>query len=157
LVGHAKQALDVVSRARDPNQQVDPWEEASELIGRTIRDGARLFGLLWAMFESLAGGSPPSKGPPQADPPPASNPRTTTIGPVAGSGPTTAHDLRRRGEPRPTIAAALVTVRRKRNDPSHLELQIEAGGYPRGLYEGTVGIGTGATVQTVSYNLYVDW
>jgi hypothetical protein len=42
-------------------------------------------------------------------------------------------------------------------DPTQLDLVIEAGGMPRGLYEGTLTIGTTAAAAPLSYNIYVDF
>lgn len=155
LLGHARHAADLGSRAADPNEAVDPLQELGRFWKRTIRDGARLFLAMWSMLESLAAETAATK--PPVELPPASNPLTRTIGPVPPSGPYHPLDLRRRGDINPTIVAAQIAVRRSAGDPSQLELQIEAGGAPRGLYEGTVTVGSAAATASISYNIYVDW
>jgi hypothetical protein len=153
LTGYSQMAQDLYQRSRDPSTPIDPWEEMSRWCQRALGDGARLFLALEAMLEDLAStpGTPTSPAP---DTPPASNCIKTNVGPVPTGGTVTSADLRRRGDPLPTISSSKVTVRRNRADPTSLDLEIEAGGYPRGLYEGSVAV-AGATVA--SYNIYVDW
>lgn len=155
IAGHARHAADLASRASDPAIAIDPVRELTQFSKRAVRDGAALFRSIWAVLEALAS-QPEYKLPLPTDQPPASNPLKTTIGP-ATPGQCQPTDLRRRGEPGPTIGAALIIVTRNPNDPSQLNLAIEAGGAERGLYEGSVTIGPGATGQAVTYNLYVDW
>jgi hypothetical protein len=152
LTGHARHAADLASRASDPANEIDPVRELTLFSRRAIRDGAALFSAIWAMLEGLAW-EPGYKLPPSTEIPPASNPLKKTIGP-ATKGQCQPADLRRRGEPSPTIPAARISVTRNPNDPSQLDLEIEAGGAPRGLYEGSVTIATGSPI---SYNIYVDW
>ena len=155
LTGHARHAADLASRSSNAATPIDPIRELTLFTNRAIRDGAALFRATWAMLEFLAW-EPGQKLPPSNEIPPPSNCRTETIGP-APQGECTASGLRRRGEPSPTIAAACITVTRNPVVPSQLDLVIEAGGAPRGLYEGTVTIGSAAASQTITYNIYVDW
>jgi hypothetical protein len=153
LTGHARHASDLAARA-SKSAAIDPVREFVIFSNRALRDWAALFRSTWAVLEALA--SQPGPLPPTADVPPASNLLKASIGPVTG-GPCQPADLRRRGEPSPTIAAACITVTRNPNDAALLDLEIQAGGAERGLYEGTVTIGTAAAGQMVTYNLYVDY
>ena len=155
LTGHARHAADLASRASNPAIPIDPLQELTVFSSRALKDGAALFRAMWTMLEFLAW-QPGQKLPPPNETPPASNPRQATIGP-APQGACRATDLRRRGEPNPTIPAARITVTRNSKDPSQLDLAIEAGGADRGLYEGAVTIGSAAAGQTITYNIYVDW
>ena len=155
LTGHARHVADLASRASNSAIPIDPVRELTLFTNRAIKDGAAFFRSVWAMLEFMAW-EPGEKIPPPMEIPPASNPRETSIGP-ATKGPCQPSDLRRRGEPSPTIAAACITVTPNPNDPSQLDLKIEAGGAPRGLYEGTVTIGPAAAGQAITYNIYVDW
>jgi hypothetical protein len=156
VVGHARHATDLVSRTSDPNNDIDPVQELARFSKRTIRDGARLFAAMWAMVEALA---QDSKGPITAKPesPPNPNPVKATVGPVAIRGRCQSEGLRRRGETTTTIAATQITVTRNPVDPSQLDVVIEAGGAPRGLYEGAMKVGSGAAMRGTPYNVYVDW
>ena len=156
LTGHARHAADLVARSADPAAPIDPGEELARFSRRLLRDGALLFRSLWAMVEALAW-DPASKTPFPLEVAPESNPIDTRVGPVATRGQCRPADLRRRGDPSPTIPAAQITVTRDANDPSQLELCIEAGGVPRGLYEGTILVGSGSRSRQVLYNVYVDW
>ena len=157
ITGHARHAATLASRLADPNDDVDASQEFGELWNRAMRDGARLLEATWAMIDALAWrqSKAPGTSPVPAEPPP-SNPCPARIGPVAATGNVFAQGLRRRGEAEVKIAADRVTAARDQADPTHLNLQIEAGGCPRGLYEGTVLIGSGAAAASFSYNLYVD-
>ena len=158
VVGHARHVADLATRLTDPNDDVDVGQEFGRFWNRALRDGARLFEATWTMLDLLAW--PRAKAPdtpPPAEQPPASNPCAARIGPVAGTGDIVAQGLRRRGEAQVTIAANRVRVVRDRADPTHLNLQIEAGGCPRGLYEGTLMIGLAAAAAPFSYNIYVDF
>jgi hypothetical protein len=159
LVGHARHAAELASRAADPNDTVDPWHELGRAWNRTLRDGARFFEVASAMLDALAWrqSKGPDTTPAPVEIPPSSNPCPTTIGPVAASGQINAQGLRRRGEIQIAIPANQVQVVRDRSDPTRLNLQIEAGGMPRGLYEGTMTIGTAAAAARITYNLYVDF
>ena len=154
ITGHARHASDLAARASDPAVVIDPVREFTIFSRRALHDWAALFRSTWAMIQALA--AEPGPLPPSTDVPPASNPLKTSIGP-ASKGPCQPSDLRRRGEPSPTIAAACITVTPNSNDPSQLDLAIEAGGASRGLYEGTVAIGSAPAGQTITYNIYVDW
>lgn len=155
VTGHARHAADLASRASNPANTIDPIQEFTIFSNRAIRDGAALFRSIWAVLEALA--SAPTSGlPPPNETPPPSNPLKKTIGP-ASPGQYKAADLRRRGEPNPTIAASLITVTRNSKDPYQLDLDIEAGGADRGLYEGTLTLASAAAGQTITYNIYVDW
>ncbi|HKY48697.1 MAG TPA: hypothetical protein VJQ79_12025 [Acidimicrobiia bacterium] len=158
VVGHARHIAELTTRLRDPNDDVDAGQELGRFWNRALRDGARLFEATWTMLELLAW--PRAKVPnttPRPEQPPASNPRSARIGPVPSTGNVVAQGLRRRGEAQVTIAANRVRVVRDRADPTRLDLQIEAGGCPRGLYEGTLTIGLAAAAAPVSYNIYVDF
>ena len=158
VVGHARHLADLATRLTDPDDDVDAGQEFGQFWNRALRDGARLFEATWAMLDVLAW--PRAKAPdttPRPVDPPASNPRAARIGPVANTGDVVAQGLRRRGEAQVTIAANRVRVSRDRADPTQLNLQIEAGGCPRGLYEGTVMIGVAAAAAPFSYNIYVDF
>ena len=155
LTDHARHASDLAARASDSATSIDPVRELTLFSKRAIRDGAALFESMWAVLEALAS-QPESAIPPPTEKPPASNRLKTTIGPAA-PGQCQATDLRRRGEPSPTIPGALITVTRNPNDPSRLDLAVEAGGAPRGLYDGSVMIGSAAAGLAVDYNIYVDW
>lgn len=159
VAGHARHAASLVSRVADPNDDVDPMQELGRFWNRTMRDGARMFEVTWSMFDVLAWRQ--SKGPDTTpfpvEMPPASNPCPAKIGPVAATGQVFPQGLRRRGEPEVTIDATRVQVVRDRSDPTQLTLMIEAGGCPRGLYEGTLAIGAVGAVAPHSYNIYVDF
>ena len=155
LTGHARHAADVASRTSNAATPIDPIRELTLFTNRAIKDGAALFRATWAMLEFLAW-EPGQKLPPSNELPPPSNCRNETIGP-APQGECKAAALRRRGEPGPTIAAACITVTRNPGDASLLDLEIQAGGAERGLYEGTVTIGPAAAGQAITYNIYVDW
>ena len=155
LTGHARHAADLASRSSNSAIPIDPLRELTLFSNRALKDGATLFRAIWDMLEFLAW-EPGQKLPPSNETPPPSNPRYESIGPVP-QGECQASGLRRRGEPSPTIAASCITVARNPLDPSQLDLVIEAGGANRGLYEGTVTIGSAAAGQTITYNIYVDW
>ena len=158
IAGHARHAAALASRLADPNDDVDARREFGQFWNRAVRDGARLFEVTWAMFDVLAWRQ--SKAPdttPVPDEPPSSNPCPARVGPVVGTGDVVAQGLRRRGETQVKIAANRVSVMRDRADPTRLNLQIEAGGCPRGLYEGTLMIGSVAAAAPFSYNIYVDF
>lgn len=158
VVGHARHVADLATRLTDPNGDVDAAQEFGRFWNRALRDGVRLFEATWTMLELLAW--PRAKMPgttPLPEQPPASNPRAARIGPVASTGDVVAQGLRRRGEAQVTIPANRVRVVRDRADPTQLNVQIEAGGCPRGLYEGTLMIGLAAAAAPVSYNIYVDF
>ena len=155
LTGHARHAADLASRATDPAIPIDPVRELTLFSNRAIKDGAVLFRAIWSMLQFLAW-EPGEKVPPPTEMPPASNPVKTSIGPAI-KGPCQSSDLRRRGEASPTIAASCIIVTPNPNDPSQLDLKIEAGGAVRGLYEGTMTIGSAAAGQAIKYNVYVDW
>lgn len=159
ITGHARHAASLVSRVADPNDDVDPWQEVGRFWNRALRDSARLFEVTWTMLDVLAWreSKVPDSTPIPAEVPPSSNPCPATIGPVAATGAVVAQGLRRRGDPQVTIAATQVMVVRDRVDPTKLNLRIEAGGCPRGLYEGTLAIGATGTLAPVSYNIYVDF
>ena len=152
--GHARHAAALVSR--DPADPLDPARELNRFVGRSLNDGLAFARAMWLVVEALAF-EPIGKIPvPTNETPPTSNPITTTVGPVA-SGRCLPNDLRRRGEPSPTIPARLITVTRSATDASQIVLVIEAGGAPRGLYEGTVSVGSATNATPVTYNVYVDW
>jgi hypothetical protein len=111
------------------------------------------------MFDALAWrqSKVPDTTPLPVELPPASNACPARVGPVAGTGAVVAQGLRRRGEAQVTIAANRVRVVRDRSDPTQLDLLIEAGGCPRGLYEGTLTIGSAGAAAPLSYNIYVDF
>lgn len=158
LAGHARHVADLATRLTDPNVDIDVGQELGRFWNRALRDGVRLFEATWTMWELLAW--PRAKGPgppPSPEQPPASNPRAARVGPVAITGDVVAQGLRRRGEAQVTIAANRVTVVRDGADPTQLNVQIEAGGCPRGLYEGTLIIGLAAAAAPFSYNVYVDF
>ena len=158
VAGHARHAAVLATRLADPNDDVDARQEFGRFWNRAMRDGARLFEATWAMFDVLAWRQ--SKVPdttPFPTEPPSSNPCPARIGPVAGTGDVVAQGLRRRGEAQVTIAANRVRVVRDRADPTQLNLQIEAGGCPRGLYGGTLMIGSAGAAAPFSYNIYVDF
>jgi hypothetical protein len=159
IAGHARHAASLVSRVADPNDDVDPMQEFARFWNRAMRDGARLFEVTWAMFDVLAWrqSKVPDTTPVPVEVPPSSNPCPARIGPVAGTGEVVAQGLRRRGEAQATIAPNRVRVVRDRADPTQLVLQIEAGGCPRGLYEGTLMIGSAGAAAPLSYNIYVDF
>ena len=159
IAGHARHAAALVSRVADPNDDVDPQQEFGQFLHRAMRDGARLFEITWASFDVLAWrqSKVPDTTPVPAEVPPASNPCPARIGPVAATGDIVAQGLRRRGEAQVTIAANRVRFVRDRADPTQLVLQIEAGGCPRGLYEGTLMIGSAGAAAPLSYNIYVDF
>jgi hypothetical protein len=158
IVGHARHAAGLAARVADPNDGVDARQEFAQFWNRAMRDSARLLEATWTMFDLLAWGR--FKGPgsgPTPTKPPVSNPCAARIGPVAATGSVVAQGLRRRGEAEVKIAADRVTAARDPADPTHLNLQIEAGGCPRGLYEGTVVIGSASAAAPFSYNIYVDF
>ncbi len=159
IAGHARHAASLVSRVADPNDDVDPLQELGRCWNRAVRDGARLFEVTWSMFDVLAWrqSKVPDTSPLPVELPPSSNPCSARIGPVAATGDIFPQGLRRRGEAQITIAATQVKVVRDRADPTQLDLRIEAGGRPRGLYEGTLTIGSAAAMPPVSYNIYVDF
>jgi hypothetical protein len=159
IAGHAHHAAALVTRLADPNDNVDPRQEFGQFWNRAMRDGARLFEVTWAMFDVLAWRQSkiPDTTPLPVELPPASNLCPARVGPVAGTGQIFPQGLRRRGEAQITIAAARVQVVRDGADPTQLDLVIEAGGMPRGLYEGTLTIGTTAAAAPLSYNIYVDF
>lgn len=159
IAGHARHAAALVSRVADPNDDVDPMQELGRAWNRALRDGVRLFEVTWSMFDVLAWrqSKVPDTTPVPAEVPPASNPCPARIGPVAGTGEIFPQGLRRRGETQTAIAATRVKVVRDRADPTQLVLQIEAGGCPRGLYEGTLMIGSAGAAAPLSYNIYVDF
>jgi hypothetical protein len=159
MAGHARHAASLVSRVADPNDDVDPMQEFGKFWNRAMRDGARLFEVTWAMFDVLAWrqSKVPGTTPLPVEPPPASNPCPARVGPVAGTGAIVAQGLRRRGETQVTITADRVQVVRDRADPTQLDLVIEAGGMSRGLYEGTLTIGSAGAAAPLSYNIYVDF
>lgn len=157
ITGHARHAATLASRLADPSDDVDAAQEFGKFWNRALRDGARLLEVTWAMIEALAWRK--SKAPdttPFPTEPPATNPCPARVGPVAAAGNVVAQGLRRRGEAEVKIAADRVSVVRDRADPTHLNLQIEAGGCPRGLYEGTLLVGSAAAAP-FSYNIYVDF
>ncbi len=155
LTGHARHASDLASRAADPNNDIDPVQELTRFWNRTIRDGVRFLDAMASMFQLL--GSDPVPIPEKSEPPPDPNPVETSIVGAAKTGTCRSEGLRRRGESNLAIKAEKITVTRKPGDLTQLDLVIQAGGVPRGLYEGTVRIGTGAAAPTVAYNVYVDW
>lgn len=153
LNGYAEMARDFYQRSRDPATEVDLLEEVSRWCERTVSDGARLFLSLEQMLENLAA-SPGTPTSPAPDPPPSSNCIKITVGPVSSGSGATPASLRRRGDPQPTIPASNVIVKTNRADPTLLDLEVEAGGYPRGLYEGSLGVAGGLSL---AFNIYVDW
>lgn len=159
IAGHARHAAALVSRVADPNDDVDPQQELGQFLHRAMRDSARLFEITWAMFDVLAWrqSKVPDTSPLPVELPPSSNPCSVRIGPVAPTGDIFPQGLRRRGEAQVTIAATQVKVVRDRADPTQLDLRIEAGGRPRGLYEGTLMIGSAGAAAPHSYNIYVDF
>lgn len=159
IAGHARHAAALVSRVADPDADVDPAQEFGQFLNRAMRDGARLFEVTWTMFDVLAWrqSKAPDTTPVPVEVPPSSNPCPARIGPVAGTGEVIAQGLRRRGEAQVKIAANRVRVVRDRADPTQLALLIEAGGCPRGLYEGTLTIGSAGAAAPLSYNIYVDF
>ena len=159
IAGHARHAASLSSRVADPNDVVDPLQELGRFWNRAIRDGARLFEITWSMIDMLAWrtSKTPDTTPLPGKPPPSSNPCPAKVGPVAATGDIVPQGLRRRGETQETIAATQVRVVRNRLDPTQLDLRIEAGGMPRGLYEGTLTVGTAPAAAPLSYNIYVDF
>jgi hypothetical protein len=159
MAGHARHAAALATRLADPNDDVDAGQEFGQCWNRAMRDGARLFEVTWAMFDVLAWrqSKVPDTTPLPVEMPPASNPCPARVGPVAGTGDVVAQGLRRRGEAQVAIGADRVRVVRDRADPTMLNLQIEAGGCPRGLYEGSLMIGSTAAAAPLSYNIYVDF
>ncbi len=159
IAGHARHAATLVSWVADPNDDVDPQQEFGQFLHRAMRDGARLFEITWSMFDVLAWrqSKVPDTSPLPVELPPSSNPCSARVGPVAPTGDIFPQGLRRRGDAQVTIAATQVRVVRDRADPTQLVLQIEAGGCPRGLYEGTVMIGSAGAAAPLSYNIYVDF
>ena len=159
VAGHARHAASLMTRAADPNGVIDPMRELGQLWNRTVRDGALFFVAIETMLKAMSWteSKVPDSSPAPVERPPASNLCPVTIGPVAATGAIVAQGLRRRGEPQVTIAGTQVQVVRDRTDPTRLNLAIEAGGCPRGLYEGTLAIGAAAALAPVSYNIYVDF
>jgi len=159
LAGHARHAASLMSRAADPNGVIDPMQELGRLWNRTVRDGALFFAAAETMLKLMSWreSKVPDSSPAPVERPPASNPCPATIGPVAATGVIVAQGLRRRGDAQVTIAGTQVKVVRDRADPTQLNLRIEAGGCPRGLYEGTLAIGAAGALAPVSYNIYVDF
>lgn len=157
--GHARHAASLITRVTDPNDDVDPLQEFGRFWNRAIRDSARLFEVTWSMLDVLAWHESklPDTTPAPVELPPSSNPRPATIGGVAATGQIVVQGLRRRGETQVAIPGTQVKVVRDGGDPTQLNLQIEAGGCPRGLYEGTLAIGAAGAQAPISYNIYVDF
>jgi hypothetical protein len=157
LSGHARHAADLASRAADPNNNdIDPIKELTRFWTRAFRDGVRFLDAMSMMLQFL--GSAPVPIPERVEaPPPDPNPVPTTIFGAPKSGACKPEGLRRRGETIDAIKAEKVKVTRNPGDSSQLVLVIDAGGVPRGLYEGTVNIGSAANATPVNYNVYVDW
>lgn len=156
MTGHARQAADIASRASNADVPIDPSRELALFSDRATRDAASFVRLVWTMLEAIAFDPTPIRRP-QAEIPPASNQIDRNVGPVSTRGSCQPAEWRRRGVGNPRVPAPPVTVTRDRNDSSRLDLCIEAGGMPRGLYEGTVMIGDGANARPFVYNVYVDW
>lgn len=157
LAGYTGLTNDLLSRTADPAVEVDPLAEMSRWCRRMVGDGARLLLLLEGIAEGLASETPFPKVP-VPDGPPATNLVRARVGPVSQSGRVSPADLRRRGETVATIPANLVTVNRNAGDPSQLDIEVQAGGFERGLYEGSLTVGgAAAATATLSYNVYVDY
>jgi hypothetical protein len=159
LAGHARHAASLASRAADPNDVIDPMQELGRLWNRTIRDGALFFAAAEIALRAMSWSESkvPDSTPAPVERPPSSNPCPTTIGGAAATGDIVSQGLRRRGDLQITIPPNKVRVERRRNDPTQLDLSIEAGGMPRGLYQGTLAIGSAPAVVPLSYNIYVDF
>lgn len=156
LAGHARHAAALASRASNSAAPIDPVQELSIFTKRAARDAASFVRIFWTMLEAMAY-VPEPIGDPGDDPAPESNPIGLTVGPASIRGPCHPADWRRRGEGSPRVPTPPITATRDPNDPSQVDLCIEAGGLPRGLYEGTVRVGTGSSRGTIPYNVYVDW
>ena len=162
--GNAQHASRLVADSLDKNAAVDVGSELAAFWTRAGRVSARAVKSVQEFVDRV--GSAPTAT--QAQPAPV-----TTAGPAAvgGTGAFVCEDrqsfgpfrspdtvqpqpLRRRGDPQPSITSDRITVSPASvtRNAAELEIKVDCGGMPRGVYTGTLRVGA----DEYPYNIYLD-
>lgn len=159
LRGNVRHASRIFSGSVEDGAEIDLFQELARFWTRAGRDVGRAFNASQEFFERL--GSP--KPDPQVRPIQTSGSASAAsvcrhkepVGPFGVGAAVQVMPLRHRGDEAPAIAVERISVTPgnvTKGQVTNLQIAVTCGGAARGLYEGTLKIGS----EDISYNIYID-
>ncbi|MGH8959247.1 MAG: hypothetical protein ACRDVK_11315 [Acidimicrobiia bacterium] len=163
LHGNVRHASRLVADATDENVEVNVGHELAAFWTRAGRDTARAVQAAQEFVDRM-GDSAPSQT--QAPPTTAAGPAGAagsaaifceyrqTFGPFGSPDLVQPQALRRRGDAQPSITSDRITLTPTSvtRDPTELQIKVDCGGVPRGIYTGALRVGS----DEYPYNIYID-
>ncbi|HEX2420588.1 MAG TPA: hypothetical protein VHL55_03225 [Acidimicrobiia bacterium] len=162
--GNAQHASRLVADSIDKNAEVDIGSELAAFWTRAGRVSARAVKAIQEFVDRMG----PAPTATQAQPPPVTTASPAAVGGTGAYfcedrqafGPFRSADtvqpqaLRRRGDPQPSITSDRITVTPASvtRNAADLQIKVDCGGMPRGIYTGTLRVG----VDEYPYNIYLD-
>ncbi|HEY3428158.1 MAG TPA: hypothetical protein VGK83_05770 [Acidimicrobiia bacterium] len=160
--GNARHASRLVADTIDENTEVDVGNELAAFWTRVGRDGARAVKIAQEFVDRMGSAQPITQAQPMTTAGPASAAGTgasfcedrQTFGPFHSADAVQPQALRRRGDLQPSITSDRITVTPASvtQNAADLEIKVDCGGMPRGIYAGTLRVGQ----DEYPYNIYLD-
>lgn len=160
--GNAAHASRLVADFIDENTEVDVGQELAAFWTRAGQDSARAVKAAQEFVDRMGSAQPQTQAQPitTAGPAPTAGTGATfcedrqSFGPFRSPGTVQPQPLRRRGDPQPSIASdrIKVTPDNVTRNATDLQIEVDCGGVPRGIYAGTLRVGQ----DEYPYNIYLD-
>ena len=160
--GNARHASRLVADSIDENAEVDVGRELAAFWTRAGGDSARAIKTAQEFVESMGSAPPATQAQPITTAGPASAAATGAIfcedrqsfGPFRSPDTVQPQALRRRGDLQPSITSdrIVVTPASVTRNSTDLQIKVDCGGLPRGIYTGTLRVGQ----DEYPYNIYID-
>ena len=160
--GNARHASRLVADTIDENTEVDVAHELAAFWTRAGRDSVRAVKTAQELVDRMGSPQPITQAQPMTTAGPASAAGTgasfcedrQTFGPFRSADAVQPQALRRRGDPQPSITSDRITVTpgSVTRNSTDLQIRVDCGGMPRGIYTGTLRVGQ----DEYPYNIYLD-
>ena len=160
--GNARHASRMFADTIDENAEVDVGHELAALWTRVGQDSARAVKAAQEFIDRIGSAPPATPAQPITTAGPASAAGTgayfceerQSFGPFRSPDTVQPQALRRRGDLQPSITSDRITVTPASvtRDSTDLQIKVDCGGMPRGIYAGTLRVGP----DEYPYNIYLD-